>query len=203
MSKFSDYIGRQFANPHGFVGKICCLIMNTINKKMYKKTVALLDLSEEDSLLDIGYGNGYLLKKIYKKNRCNLYGIDISDDMKSLATKKNKKAKRNGKLNLSVGDCCNLDYNDMFDAITSINTIYFWSDVEKGLLSIKSALKPNRSFYNVVYTKEWLDKLSYTNKGFKKFNPDELIALGNTCGFTRVEIKEIVKNKSFMVIYTK
>lgn len=44
MSKFTEYIGGQFGNPHGFVGKICCLIMNTINRAMYKKTVSLLDV---------------------------------------------------------------------------------------------------------------------------------------------------------------
>lgn len=27
-------------------------------------------------------------------------------------------------------------------------------------------------FYNVVYTKEWMDKLSYTEKGFQKFEPE-------------------------------
>ena len=39
MSKFTEYIGSQFGNPRGFVGSVCCLIMNTINKKMYRKTV--------------------------------------------------------------------------------------------------------------------------------------------------------------------
>lgn len=32
MSKFTEYIGSQFGNPHGFVGRICCVIMNVINK---------------------------------------------------------------------------------------------------------------------------------------------------------------------------
>ena len=39
MSKFTEYIGSQFGNPRGFVGKVCCLIMNIINKAMYKNTV--------------------------------------------------------------------------------------------------------------------------------------------------------------------
>ena len=30
MSKFTEYIGSQFGNPHGFVGRICCVIMNVI-----------------------------------------------------------------------------------------------------------------------------------------------------------------------------
>lgn len=84
MSKFTEYIGRQFGNPHGFVGRICCCLMNIINRAMYNKTVSLLELSETDRVLDIGYGNGYLLEHIYNKTRANLYGIDISEDMRIL-----------------------------------------------------------------------------------------------------------------------
>jgi len=54
MSKFTEYIGSQFGNPRGFVGKVCCLIMNIINKAMYKNTVSVIELSSDGNLLDIG-----------------------------------------------------------------------------------------------------------------------------------------------------
>lgn len=155
MSRFSEYIGSQFGNPHGFVGKICCVIMNVINKAMYKNTVSLMDVKKGDAVLDIGYGNGYLLQSIYKKAKVELYGIDISEDMKHQAEKRNKKANEEGKLFLRVGDCCDLPYEDnFFSAITSINTIYFWNDTVKGLSEVNRTLKKGASFYNVVYTKE-------------------------------------------------
>lgn len=88
MSKFTEYIGSQFGNPRGFAGKVCCILMNIINKAMYKKTVSIMEISSDGNLLDIGYGNGYLLKCVYKKTKANLYGIDISEDMKKLTAKK-------------------------------------------------------------------------------------------------------------------
>ena len=91
----------------------------------------------------------------------------------------------------------------MFSAVSSINTIYFWSDTVKGLSEICRVLKPGKSFYNVVYTKEWLDKLSYTKKGFKKYEPEAFIQLGKQAGFAKIEVRDIVKGKSFVVIYTK
>ena len=204
MSKFTEYIGSQFGNPRGFAGKVCCILMNIINKAMYKKTVSIMEISSDGNLLDIGYGNGYLLKCVYKKTKANLYGIDISEDMKKLAAKRNKKASDDGKLFLDIGDCCDLKYaDDFFEAVTSINTVYFWEDTTKGLSEIRRTLKAGGSFYNVVYTKEWLDKLSYTDKGFKKFRPDELVALGKSAGFENIQVKNIVKGKSFVVIYTK
>ena len=204
MSKFTEYIGSQFGNPHGAVGRLCCIIMNIINKAMYKNVVEQMQFERGDKVLDIGYGNGYLLQYIYKKNKIDMYGIDISEDMKVMATKRNKQAMKNGQLFLQIGDCCNLNYEDnMFSSVSSINTIYFWSDTIKGLSEIKRVLKPGKSFYNVVYTKEWLDALSYTKKGFKKFDPEELIELGKKAGFENITVRDIVKGKSFAVIYTK
>ena len=204
MSKFTEYIGSQFGNPRGFVGKVCCVLMNIINKAMYKNTVSVMNISPDENMLDIGYGNGYLLNCVYKKTKANLYGIDISEDMKIQATKRNKKALSDGKLFLDIGDCCDLKYSDdFFEAVTSINTVYFWGDTIKGLSEIHRTLKSGGSFYNVVYTKEWLDKLSYTEKGFKKYEPEELARFGKAAGFENIQVKDIVKGKSFVVIYTK
>ena len=66
--------------------------MNVINRKMYKKTVALINTKSDDKVMDIGYGNGYLLKYLYQKTKSDLYGVDISEDMLKLATKRNKEA---------------------------------------------------------------------------------------------------------------
>lgn len=108
------------------MGKVCCIIMNVINKAMYKNTVELMHVRDDDKILDIGYGNGYLLHLIYKKNKVDMYGIDISEDMKEQATKRNQVAVKNNQLHLKIGDCCKLSYGDEeFSAVTSVNTVYF------------------------------------------------------------------------------
>lgn len=204
MSKLNDYIGSQFGNPHGIIGFFCCKCMNIINQQMYKKTVSILSLNKNQKLLDIGYGNGYLLHLADKSFGCNLYGIDISKDMKSLATKRNKKAAKENRLNLEVGDCCNLNFPDnTFDAVSSINTVYFWSDTVKGLSEIRRCLLPGGSFVNAVYTKEWLTHTRMAEKGFNKFDPKDLVELGKQAGFTDITVSEIKKRRNFAVIYRK
>ncbi|MCQ2592246.1 MAG: class I SAM-dependent methyltransferase [Treponema sp.] len=204
MSKLTEYIGSQFGKPRGIVGFFCCKCMNIINKKMYKKTVALLALDENLKLLDIGYGNGYLLKLADKSFGCKLYGIDISEDMKVLAEKRNKEALKENRLKLEVGDCCNLRFEDnSFDAVSSINTVYFWGDTVKGLSEIYRCLVPGGCFINAVYTKEWLFRTKMAEKGFKKFEREELVEFGKRAGFENIEVVEIVKGKSFAVVYKK
>jgi len=58
-------------------------------------------------------------------------------------------------MHLAIGDCCRLYFSDAtFDAITSVNTIYFWQDYLKGLKEIYCVLKADGVFSNVVYSKE-------------------------------------------------
>lgn len=204
MTKSQEYISSQFKNPRGLGGMIVTLIQNVANRQLYRAAVSEVNMSEGEKLLDIGYGNGYLLKQLYKKMPVDMYGIDISEDAIKMATKKNKKADINNQLHLSVGDCCDLTYEaDIFDAVTSINTIYFWSDTVRGLSEIKRVLKPGKSFYNVVISKEHLDKISFTQIGYKKFEQEELVSLGEQAGFATVEIKEIMNGTGYIVIYTK
>lgn len=200
MKRFSAYIGSQFGNPRGIIGKICCLIMNAINKAMYKSILHSACLNEQSTVLDIGYGNGYLIQKLYKKYRPQIYGIDISEDMKGTASKRNSKAVQAGKVRLSVGDCCQMDFEDcFFDAVTTVNTIYFWEDTLQGLSEIHRVLKDGGIFYNVVYSKEWLEKLSYTKQGFKLFTPQEITSMAEKAGFSEVRIKELSHGKSYLI----
>ena len=204
MSKFSKMIGKQFANPHGFVGWVCCRIMNVINRKMYRSVVKGLDADNSATILDVGYGNGYLLRQLDKKFCCNLYGIEVSSDAEKLALKRNKKSVDIGRIRLLQSDCCDMPfYEQTFDFITSVNTIYFWQDTEKGLSEIARVLKPYGKFYNAVYSREWLQKLAYTKEGFKFFDQQDYIELGRKAGFAKVEIVDIKKNKNFLVVFTK
>ncbi len=204
MNRFTQYIGRQFGNPHGLMGKVVCVIMNVINKKMYINTISSLDLQKNDNLLDIDYGNGYLLRLAYRKQPVHFLRNRYFGRYASFGSQKNKKAHQAHQLHLSVGDCCHLHYaDDFFDAVTSVNTVYFWEDTVKGLREIHRCLKKGACFYNVVYTQEWLDSLEYTKEGFKKFSPNELKAQGYQAGYTEITVKDIVKGKSFAVIYKK
>ena len=202
--KFKEYIGSQFGNPRGIVGKICCLVMNIINKAMYHKIISLVDNKSAHVILDIGFGNGYMVKKLAANKNNIIYGIDISEDMLANATKKNRRAVKAGRVILSQGDCCKLAFADqIFDVISTVNTIYFWPDTLTGLQEIYRVLQENGVFYNVVYSKEWLQKLSYTKKGFKFFEKTDYIELGKKAGFSNVVVEEIVRGKSYIITYIK
>lgn len=190
MSKLGDYFAAQCGNPHGIMGKILTRSMNRANSVMYHAIVDGLILSEESRILDIGFGNGYLEQLIMQKGDCHITGIDISVDMVRKAIQSNRKYVDSGKMVFQTGDCCNMEFAEKsFDAVTTINTIYFWKDTLKGMTEIYRVLKDGGVFYNAVITKENLDRFFYTKNGFKKFQKDEYIDIGNRVGF-----ENIVKN---------
>ncbi|MDR3215809.1 MAG: class I SAM-dependent methyltransferase [Clostridiaceae bacterium] len=200
MGNVKKYWARQFGNPTGVGGKIAAFIMNRMNKEMYRSVVA--SAPQNGRILDVGFGNGALLKRLSRATDADLFGIDISDDMVDLAAKRNRKAVENGKLTLAKGSADNIVFDGQFDFVYTVNTVYFWQNLEEGLAAIKDKLSDGGKFINVVYTKEWLDKLSYTRYGFAKYAPDELVAAVVKIGL-KAEIIEINRGKSFCVCATR
>ncbi|GHV03623.1 methyltransferase [Clostridia bacterium] len=197
MSKFKRYWAKQFARPTGFGGKIAVFIMNRMNKTMYRAVERRAP--DRGEILDIGCGNGYLLQQLRKKTNAVLYGTDISKDMLTAAKKRNAAAVKSGWLKLKNAPADNLPFADgQFDMICTVNTVYFWPDLKAGLLEIFAKLKSGGEFLNVVYAKEWLDKLSYTRYGFAKYAPEELITAAEQCGFA-AEYVPIEPGKSYMI----
>ena len=148
MSRFSDYWASQCGNPRGVIGKIMTWSMNRANRVIYRGIVDEINIYNDMKLLDIGFGNGYLDKLIYKKGKCFIQGIDISEDMVKLATANNRTVVDNGDMKCDIGDCCDLSYADSsFDVVVTMNTIYFWKDTLEGLREIYRVLKENGIFY--------------------------------------------------------
>jgi ubiquinone/menaquinone biosynthesis C-methylase UbiE len=178
--------------------------MNIANKKLYCKVADTILEHSGRKILDVGVGNGYLEKIISGKTNVVVTGIDISEDMIKNASQRNHAAVQQGRVILSLGDCCDLKFPDgKFDAVASINTIYFWPDTIKGLSEIRRVLKDNGIFVNAVYSQEWLKKLSYTKQGFKFFSKNDYISDGKKAGFSDVIIEDIVPGKSFTIKYMK
>ncbi|MDR0918538.1 MAG: class I SAM-dependent methyltransferase [Oscillospiraceae bacterium] len=192
-----DYIGTQFRKPTGFWGNVSTLIMNIINRNQYKAVEKVLELKQDENVLDIGFGNGFIIKKLSDKYKSSFYGIDISEDMVKIAQKKNPTAK------LSQGDVNNLNFSEnFFEKIYTMNTVYFWSDLSKGLEEIFRVLKDNGVFINSIKSKEFLNKLPITRNNFEKYTVKELVKASENCGFS-VEVKPFSKDREYCIICRK
>ena len=204
MKTVYKYIARQFGKPTGFGGKVSTFMMNCMNKKLYETVIDNIDVKATDTILDIGFGNGYLVRKFSNKNLHKIYGIEISPDMLKVTTKKNLKKIEQGKVELLLANVQDLPFeSDLIDKIYTINTVFFWQDVHRGFAEIKRVLKPNGVFLNVIYLKEWLDKLPMTQYGFSKYTIEQIEKITIESGLQIERIFEIQSKKSLCVIARK
>ena len=204
MALIFKYIARQFGNPAGFGGKISTFIMNCLNRKQYNAVAENINIRETDTILDIGFGNGFLIRRLSNKVFQKMYGIEISPDMLNTAMRKSQKKIEQGKMELMLANVQNLPFeNASIDKAYTVNTVYFWQDINKGFSEIKRTLKPNGLFLNVMYSKEWLDKLPPTQYGFSKYTIEQIEKITIENGLKIERIFEIQRKKSFCIIARK
>jgi ubiquinone/menaquinone biosynthesis C-methylase UbiE len=204
MMNIYQYIARQFGHPAGFGGNISTCIMNRLNQKQYKTVIENLHIQPVDSVLDIGFGNGYLLGKLLDKRPQKIYGIDISADMLNNTAKKYETAVAQGKMQLLLADVQQLPFENLsIDKACTINTVYFWQNIHKGLSEVKRILKPDGLFLNAMYVKEWFDRLPVTQYGFSKFTVEQIEKATAESGFKVEQIIEIQSKKSICIIARK
>ena len=142
---------KQFGNPSGNIGRLLGKIMAVSNRKMHKAVLSALGRSSR--LLEIGFGSGHQLEMISRKYpACELYGIDISSDMLTLAEKR-----LGGKASLSVCDCERTEFPDgHFDCVITTDTCYFWNETAAVLREIQHILRSSGRLilaYNSMYAR--------------------------------------------------
>lgn len=200
---FNHYIAKQFANPHGFVGKIVTAIMNNQNHSLYKATEELLSLSASETVLDIGCGNGYVLNLLANRYSCQFTGIDISESMIETASQRNVKFLKDGKMNFLCKNAVDMPFADnSFDKAFTINTVYFWDSLENVLAEIHRILKPKGLFINTLYTNKTLDRISHTKFEYRRFTEEELTNAGRLAGFD-IRILPIDQGEAYSLVYQK
>jgi len=202
LSNIVKYIADNFGNPAGIGGDISTKIMNLLNQKQYNTVLRNIKLEPNNCILDIGFGNGYLLKKIIRQNiPVKIYGIEISNDMLNKVKLKNIHNIEKGILELYLANINETSFeNNLFDKMYTINTIYFWNELNKCFSEIKRILKPNGIFINVIYTKKYLEKILFTKYGFNKYSVEEIEKITKNNGMEIIGTIEIKKNKSYCII---
>ncbi|MCL2812406.1 MAG: class I SAM-dependent methyltransferase [Clostridia bacterium] len=186
------YIAKQLGNPTGFGGKLVASVMTRQNRPLYDETIRLLSPSDSDYILDIGCGNGYVLNLIARQCNGALTGIDTSASMIRAASR------RNNQMIFVCQDASAMSFADgSFDKAYSINTVYFWSDLQKTMTEIRRVLKPGGLFINTLYANETLARLSHTQFGYKRYTTEEL---RNHVGFT-VDAVPILDGAGYCFVY--
>jgi len=121
--------------------------------------------------------------------------------MLNKVTAKSKQKINDGTLKLFLENINKTSFEDnLFDKIYTVNTIYFWNELDKCFSEIRRTLKPNGIFINAFYDKKHLDKIIFSKYGFNKYAIEEIKTITEKNGLRIIETVEITKNKSYCII---
>jgi len=119
-------------------------LMEKEHSKTVLKFLNSVSFDKPFSFLDVGCGNGWVVRKIaHLKNCKKAVGIDKS---KNMITKANSKKKSLKELYLK-GDIQSWEFRCKFDYIFSMESLYYLSPMESGLKKIYRLLKPGGQFF--------------------------------------------------------
>ncbi len=169
------FIAQQLRKPAGDFAATIAGKMNEGNKPLYDLTLSSMNLNDGDTILEIGFGNGFHFKELLSlRDKLTLYGIDYSKEMVNQATAGNMTFINSGRLFLSEGSSNRLPYEDhTFDVVFCNMVIYFWENPEDHLKEIYRVLKSAGRFYTGMRTKKSMMELPFTQYGFNLYTVGE------------------------------
>lgn len=180
--------------PTGEKGKVLIERMNESHKPL---TDWSLDFYKGDpkNILDIGCGGGAALKNLETRYPgAVIYGIDYSPVSVETATEYNREAVAEGHMRIMMGSVSELPYgDDMFDLVISVESYFFWPDINEDMEQIRRVLKPGGT---VLIIAEMYDGYEFSefekevkNRYEMKFlSPERFEELYKSLGFTNVEV---------------
>jgi ubiquinone/menaquinone biosynthesis C-methylase UbiE len=138
----------QFGHPHGTAGSVAGWVMahRPSNRRRNSWVVSLLDVQPTDRVLEIGFGPGLAIAELSRRvgDSGHVYGIDHSEVMLRLATRRNASAIAAGRVTLSRASVDQLPptLGGPFDAILTVNSLGFWPAPTERLEELRRRLRP-------------------------------------------------------------
>lgn len=183
------------SKPQGEAGKVMIARMNDSHSDMTAWAFDFLPLKPDDTVLDVGCGGGAALKRLSGRIKGGkLYGIDYSDVSVEASRKLNQKDVDSGKMTIIEASVSDLPFDDAtFDAIVTVESYYFWPDIEHDMQEVFRVLKKGGTFLMVaeMYMHDELDEAhiaSGKKYGLRNFTIDEFTELFEKTGFDTCDV---------------
>lgn len=182
-------LAKQLRCPSGKEGREIANNMFTTNRYMIGETTSKLQLQNNSQTLEVGFGNGkHIAPLLVKYPSLKYFGVDISSEMINLAAANNLNGRSQNRVFFQqVDESGTLPFPDQyFDRIFSVNTVYFWLDMQHTLNEWYRALKPHGQIVITFMEKEFAKTIPFTNYGFTLYHQNEIIQLLNQAQFSDI-----------------
>ena len=123
--KHTKIMTQNMRSPgNGFLGNIAKELMIIFNEFVYNDSIKKLNVKKNDSVIEIGSGNGQGIKKLLNLTSKNIISIEVSDTFRNKLIQKFK----NQNVTILSNDAKNLSdivKDNSFDKLLAVNVVYF------------------------------------------------------------------------------
>lgn len=95
------------------------------------------------SILDVGFGSGALIRMLLKETDSEIYGVEPSNFMIRITSRKIRKFTDSGRVKLVQGNSRNINISKSFDLIFSSFSFHHWDDRMNSIPYLTKFLAPN------------------------------------------------------------
>ncbi|XP_038675972.1 arsenite methyltransferase-like isoform X1 [Scyliorhinus canicula] len=207
MNRLTKRLTQQLGKPsQGLWGWLVNRYLEKKNRFLEVNAVKLCNIQPESVVLEVGFGPGLGLQEAAKRityPKGKLYGVDYSDYMHSVTSRRLQADIRTGKVTLFLGSVEHIPLEDnVVDRVFHCNCYYFWPNQRAGSKEIHRVMKPG----GMMVTTLNLDTLKMiTAAGLLKdthWPPEPYMAVLRDTGFVDVRMEDKqVDGKSFQAIF--
>ncbi|XP_048840360.1 uncharacterized methyltransferase YdaC isoform X5 [Brienomyrus brachyistius] len=203
LSKLSKQLGRP---TQSLVGWIVTKLMVWQNPLLEEHAVRLCGIRPDDTVLELGHGPGLGLvaaAPLLSGPKGKLIGVDYSEYMHQLATKRVKELIAGGKVTLHHGSVAAMPIPDnSVDKVYHCNCYYFWPDLREGIQEILRVMKSG----GLMVTTLRLQRLAYAASSGaippQNWQPETYMEALRASGFTDVHMEEMTdRGINFQAIF--
>ena len=137
-------IVRQCRKPSWLPGRFFAWMMNSTHYAMTQWALGHLTLARDSVVLDVGCGGGRTIQQLALLAPAGtVSGIDYSAASVAVARRTNARAISTGRVDVRVGSVSSMPYaDDTFDAVTAVETHYYWPNLVGDLREVRRVLRP-------------------------------------------------------------
>jgi arsenite methyltransferase len=192
----------QLGHPHGRLAALTGFVLNRANAKAIRQAIALLDLRAGQRIVEVGFGGGYSLPLLLRGvgPEGHVTALELSDELLARAKRRFIESRMRGRLGLDHGSVEKLPLFDAcMDAALSMHTIFFWTDLERGLDELARVLKPGARLVLGLAEPEHLRAAGFAEHGHRVIVPEQLAGNLPAHGFEQVEVHSVRGSDSILV----
>ncbi|MDO4728991.1 MAG: class I SAM-dependent methyltransferase [Bacteroidota bacterium] len=189
-------LAEQLRLPSGEKGIEIGNMMYQTNFSMTKHAMDFLDISTNSKILELGHGNAKHLEYLFQNQTdCCYYGLEMSELMYQQAIENTQLLSSDKFIHFQLYNGKNIPFKDRyFDAIFTVNTLYFWQNPVDFIQELYRVLKPKGRLIITFIQEESFVNLPFTKFGFQPYNNESIQKLIGKSHFTICDFQHQSEN---------